>query len=137
MTNRLLDWWRNRPAFSGMKGDSRSANLQSVSFDDEGINQTDWRGSEHTPSRVNWAEVAKVVAYKRDCYAYDLICIAIADASDVIRIELDEHSEGYQALMDALPNQLPGCLAPNQWWERVAQPPFETSWTELYRREPA
>ena len=135
MKDRLLDWWRNRPAFSGMSGDSSRGIARSVSFDDEGINQTDSDGCEQIINHIAWAEVAKVLAYKRDCYAYDLICIAIADVDDVIRIELDEHSDGYQPLMDALPNNLPGCLAPKEWWDRVAQPPFETNWTELYHRE--
>jgi hypothetical protein len=94
------------------------------------LTRTDDGGTKQTELR--WSEVSRVVAYKRDCYAIDLICIAFSTAAGAV--EVNEEMEGWDALTDALPMLLPGTPDKSQWWQKVAQPPFATNATALFSR---
>lgn len=80
-----------------------------------------------------WSEVTAIHAFKRDVFAYDLLCVAITDPEGVI--ELDEEMEGWENLIEALPSYLPGTLSRADWWEKVAFPTFATNMTTLYSKE--
>jgi hypothetical protein len=124
---RLRTWWSERQA-------ARAIVSRSVSCDAVRILQVDRFGDQEEQVRVRWDEVSAVFAYKRDCFAIDKIYIALADAADKIRVEISEDDTGYESLISELPKYLPGCLAHNDWFLRVAVPAFKTNWTELYRR---
>jgi len=64
----------------------------------------------------------------------DLIPQVLGDETLRTWIEVTEHDEGYQELIAELPHHLPGCLSAEEWWQRVAQPPFETQWTPLFQK---
>jgi hypothetical protein len=79
-----------------------------------------------------WSDVNRVLAYKRDCITVDLICLAIGTPADAV--EVDEEMEGWTTLVAKLPTYLPGCLAYEQWFAKVAFPAFETNTFEIFRR---
>jgi hypothetical protein len=81
---------------------------------------------------VPWSDVVSVSAFKRDIYTYDLICIALETAEGCL--EVNEDMEGWGAMVDALPEHLPGTPDNTEWWEKVALPPFVTNWTTLFTR---
>jgi hypothetical protein len=107
---------------------------RTVCCDEGGVSQTECFVDREVQTRVVWAEVTAVFAYKQDCFAVDRIWIAIADQHDRVRVELNEDDVGYQALIDELPKRLPGCPSPDEWFTRVAIPAFETNLTVLFRR---
>jgi len=85
------------------------------------------------PPRVfQWREIKAIVAYKRDCFAYDLLCLAVEDASGVI--EICEQDDGWDDFIKALGTNLPGSVPRENWWPQVVQPPFATNPTVVYRR---
>jgi len=83
-------------------------------------------------AEVYWSEVVRLVAYKRDCFAIDLICLGLV--TDKRFVEVNEEMEGWEGLIDALPTYLPGTLEKADWWEKVAFPAFATNWTTLFTK---
>jgi hypothetical protein len=81
---------------------------------------------------LTWNEIEKVVAYKRDLYTIDLICLGFATAKQTI--ELNEEMHGWSQLVEKLPSLLPGTPEMSDWWERVAKPPFAPSIATLFKR---
>ena len=82
--------------------------------------------------RAKWTEIARVVAFKRDIYAYDLLCMAFE--VDGLSFEFDEEMEGWKSMIDSLPGYLPGFPRPDEWWKAVVLPPFATNMTQLFPR---
>jgi len=104
-----------------------------IQFDETGLmvtaSHTD--GSE-SKTELKWNEVNGVVAYKRDCYTVDLICIGFANPDGAV--ELDEEMDGWNALIGAVPRLLPGTISKQECWDKVAQPPFAANPTTLLSR---
>jgi hypothetical protein len=50
-------------------------------------------------------------------------------------MDVSEDDPGFAELIAELGRRLPGLPGVDDWWDKVAQPPFETQWTELYRRD--
>jgi len=81
---------------------------------------------------LRWSDVESVLAYKRDVFAHDLICLRFSTAEGTL--EVDEEMQGWPHLVEILPEFLPGTPSFADWWERVAQPPFAPSIITLYKR---
>jgi hypothetical protein len=82
---------------------------------------------------IKWNEVEKAVAFKRDLWAVDQICVFIS-RSDNTGIELDEEMKNWSEFIDALPKFLPNCKPSAAWFLDVAFPAFAENFTELYNR---
>lgn len=80
-----------------------------------------------------WEDVVELAAYKWDLFSYDLICFkfSLADGSFV---EAHEEMEGWEELCRALWKHLPGFPAVDDWFSKVAFPPFKPNLTILFRR---
>jgi hypothetical protein len=85
------------------------------------------------PNYFQWGEITTVLAYKRDCFSVDLICLAVGDASTVV--EINEEDAGWEAFIRAMEKNLPGSLPFDAWWPAVAQPPFATHRMTVYSKE--
>ena len=107
----------------------------SVHCDETGLTQIMHSGKSTQTHRLDWDGVTRVLAYKRDCFAVDQICVVIGTADDHDWIEIREDDEGYESLINQMPTRMVGCAAPNEWWERVALPPSAAQWTQIYARE--
>jgi|SRR6185369_511463 hypothetical protein len=81
---------------------------------------------------LRWQEVNAVVAYKRDLFTVDEICLAFSSPAG--RLEISEQMDGWSPLIAILPTYLPGLPVADQWWKKVAQPPFATNATTLFSR---
>ena len=84
-------------------------------------------------TRLAWEEINAVFAYKRDCFSVDQIRLILGDERNWV--EVTEDDIGFKVLIRELPRRIPGFPSVDDWWDRVAQPPFETQWTELYRHQ--
>jgi hypothetical protein len=82
-----------------------------------------------------WAQVEEVVAFKRDEWSTDLICLDIHVVPDGWYL-VHEGMEGFDVLVDRLPALLPGTLAHREWFPVVAFPPFARNPTVIFARSP-
>jgi len=83
--------------------------------------------------RLHWKDVNGVVAYKRDLFLYDEICLGFSSPDG--GVEVNEQMQGWDTLIKALPSYLAGVPSWDQWWDKVAKPPFATNATTLFSRE--
>jgi len=81
----------------------------------------------------NWREVTRLFAFKRDIFAVDLICFAF-ELHGFETLEVNEHMQGWNTLVAAVPIRLPGALAQEEWFQKVAFPAFALCWTQIYPR---
>jgi hypothetical protein len=81
---------------------------------------------------LRWNDVKTVLAYKRDLYATDPICLGFISPDGTI--EVDEEMQGWSQLVEKLHSLLPGTPPASDWWERVAKPPFASCVTKLFER---
>jgi hypothetical protein len=86
------------------------------------------------PARIEWRDVDRATAFKRDLFAVDLLCLALIRA-DGSAVELDEDMKGWDAFVQSLPARLPGCAKWESWFADVAFPAFERNETEVFRRQ--
>ena len=80
---------------------------------------------------VPWGTIARVAAFKRDCYVIDSIRLLVATA-DGRGYECSEDDEGFDEAVQPLPCHLAGCVAFTDWFATVAFPAFETNFTQIY-----
>ncbi len=80
---------------------------------------------------IAWQDIAYLLAYKRDLWAVDLICIEVGTCHG-FAFEIDEEMDGWEFVVNHLPEYLPGCPAYADWWDAVAHPPFARNETQLY-----
>jgi hypothetical protein len=108
-----------------------------ISFDADQI-ETSWCTLEGQvgASRLRWADVHSVVAFKRDLYIVDLMCLAFNSGS-AGALEVHEEMRGWQDLVDALPDHLPGSTPFPDWWAVVAFPAFAANPTTIFSRAAA
>lgn len=82
---------------------------------------------------LNWKDIVKLEAFKRDCFAFDLICLAMC-LNDNTEVEINEEMKGWLPLVRKLPEYLSGCDEFDEWFDIVSQPPFKENLTVIYRR---
>jgi len=79
----------------------------------------------------SWKDVTQVMAFKRDCWSVDLICLEF-ELNGKMVVEVNEEMEGWKGLAEAMTAHLPGALAFSDWWEKVVSPAFEPCPTHIY-----
>lgn len=104
-----------------------------IQFDQTGMTVTARHadGSE-SKTELKWNEVNGVVAYKRDCFTVDLICLGFTTPDG--GVELNEEMDGWEALIDAVPSLVPGTTPKEEWWDKVVDLPFAANPTVLFSR---
>jgi hypothetical protein len=103
----------------------------SIQLDNAGLTRTAHLtdGSVST-FRAKWTEITRVITFKRDCFAYDLLCIEIE--VDGLAFEFDEEMEGWEGMINSFPEYMPGFPRRDEWWDGVVQPSFATNVTQLF-----
>jgi hypothetical protein len=106
-----------------------------IRSDDLGVRiETSDRDRRPSPApAILWSDVHRAAAYKRDLFAYDLMCLFLARA-DGSGLELDEEMDGWMELLETLHLRLPGCRPHAEWYFEVMLPPFESRLREIYAR---
>lgn len=82
---------------------------------------------------IAWRDTVRIEAFKRDLYAVDLICLNIV-LTQGAPVEINEEMDGWESLVEKLPEYLPGCQTVEQWFQPVAFPAFKPNFTVIYRR---
>jgi hypothetical protein len=78
-----------------------------------------------------WDDVVRIVAFKRDVFAFDQICVAF-DLADGTVAETDEGMSGFPDLVAGLPERFREM--DRGWWSKVELPPFESRPTRVWSR---
>ena len=89
--------------------------------------------NENGNKSFRWDDAILLIAFKRDLFAVDRICLGI-ELKDGETIEVDEEMKGWDSLVQKLPEYLPGCKSFAEWFEVVAFPAFELNATRIFER---
>lgn len=71
---------------------------------------------------VRWSDIRLICTYKRDLFAYDLICIGFETSSGEF-VEIDEQMNGFMAVVKQMEQTFPGIRS--DWHRTVMLPAFE------------
>ena len=82
---------------------------------------------------MKWDDVRRVAAFKRDVLTSGVLCLALTDSANVII--LDESMEGWNGLVAALPDQVPGAPDAGEWRSAIVAPSEAANWTVLFRAQ--
>lgn len=125
LLDQVAEWARSR---------RRPNESVTVQIDAGGITQITESARGTVRVHLAWDRVLSVYGFKRDCFTIDQICLLLGDDESDRWIEVTEDDSGYKALLEELPVRVQGFPCAEEWWRRVALPPFETQLTLLYRR---
>lgn len=73
---------------------------------------------------VRWSDVCLIRTYKRDVFAYELVCI-LFETNSGANVEIDEKMTGFGAIIKRLAKEFPNI--PADWFDRVAFPPLKAN----------
>jgi len=92
-----------------------------------------WRGPSHDNGEivVAWKDTLRIEVFKRDMWAADLICLSFITKENKA-VEVNEEMDGWDSLVDKLPEYFPGCRTFEDWFQTVAFPAFKTNLTVIY-----
>lgn len=82
---------------------------------------------------MDWRDVRRVIAYKRDMLGYDLVCLRIE--VDGEPLEIDEDALGWGEVLEQLPRSLPGAADVKALYPKIVQPAFEPNEMLVFSRE--
>lgn len=104
-----------------------------ITLDTEGF-EVDSHDEKIAATRISWNSVTGAIAYKRNLFAYDLICLG-AEVNWDSSIELDEQMEGWDAFCRSFQMYVAESVPFEEWYAKVILPPFKTCETHVYRRD--
>ncbi len=79
---------------------------------------------------IRWQEIIEIAAWKRDLVAVDLICLGFRWAGSEVYKEVDEETEGWDALIKQIRHRYGA--DDREWWREVAFPAFATNLTTIW-----
>src|SRR5262245_40587189 len=103
-----------------------------IAFDEGGFSLAH-AGKSQGSDRLEWASVQKAVAFKRDLWTVDMVCLAL-ETRDSLVLELNEEMVGWQEYIEALPKHLDGARPCAEWFPEVVVPAFKTNSTLVFER---
>jgi len=141
LLDRLLNPWMAKRRVAKLLADVRAGRVpkktdfsHEICFNESGFSVVNLKKTDATPLSMNWSEVCKAAAFKRDLFTVDLVCLFLS-GHDRSGLELHEDMKGWKEFIDALPSFLPTCKAPEQWFMEVALPAFATNAAEIFSRQ--
>lgn len=81
---------------------------------------------------IEWPQVREVVAFKRDRFIVDDVCLSFLVGERWI--EVHEDMPGWQQLVDGLDRRIMGVTPSREWRPRVVHPPFARNEEVIFRR---
>lgn len=107
----------------------RSASIQ---VDNTGLRRVaEYSDGSVKSAGMKWGDVRRVAAFKRDVLTSGVLCLALTDAANVII--LDESMEGWNGLVAALRDQIPGARDAGEWRNAIITPPDAANWSVLFQ----
>lgn len=101
-----------------------------ISADEAGIKVDSGSGGRPV---IAWDQVTRIVAFKRDVYSHDLICLLI-ETKDKSVLDINESMPGWTELVNELEIRLPSAKPHADWFTEVVFPAFVPSPTDVFIR---
>lgn len=89
--------------------------------------------SDETSNSLNWASIAEAIAFKRDLFCVDQVCIVFC-SNDGFELEVNEGMKGWNELCQVLPIYLPRTPAWEEWFMQITTRAFELNSILLFRK---
>lgn len=86
---------------------------------------------DNAPHTINWSEIDKIVAYKKDLVAYDLVVMEIVVGENALKI--NEETPGWFQMIIKQKEIFE--TIPQDWELNIVQPAFAKNYTVLYERK--
>jgi hypothetical protein len=83
---------------------------------------------------MNWADVKRVVAFRRDVLTSAVVSVAVTDKANVV--VLDEQMNGWPTLIESLPAHITLATTFAEWLDQTTGEPLASHWTILYQTQP-
>jgi hypothetical protein len=80
--------------------------------------------------QMQWSDVRRVAAFRRDVMTQAVLCVAVTDSSQVV--VLDEGMEGWDGLLKELSKHLSESASFTQWRESIQTESQDSYWTALF-----
>lgn len=80
---------------------------------------------------VRWDEIQEIIAFKRDIFSYDIICLGFRVDDSETFIEVAEDFPGYKQFLKTVESRFP---LKDGWWNDVAVPAFATNMMQIWAR---
>jgi hypothetical protein len=80
---------------------------------------------------MNWADVKRIVAFRRDVLTNAVVSVAVTDKANVV--VLDEQMNGWPTLIESLPTHVALATTFAEWLNESAHEPLSAHWTILFR----
>lgn len=109
---------------------SRRTRKRGIQLDDGGFSVS-LDGSD--AARVDWLSVEEIVAFKRDWFGYDEICLGFRCECNDGFWWVGEEDVGFKELQAAVERRFDGLR--EDWWSVAAFPAFEENWSSIWLRE--
>ena len=90
-------------------------------------------GKIRNEDQIPWSTILELEVFKRDVFAYDLICLTIKHSGGE-SVEIDEEDLLWEVFVSSLPDRLDGVRPWSEWFTEVAFPAFETKNQTIYTR---
>jgi hypothetical protein len=119
---------------TGRSLENRHKSLDKITFDTAAFAVTRRKGRSLQSQSMAWSEVYSAIAFKRDLFIVDCVCLLLAGENGT-GVEVDEEMEGWSEFTGALPGHLPGCEAWEEWFLKVTSAAFAANATEIYSRK--
>lgn len=82
---------------------------------------------------IFWESIKEIIAYKRDLFTIDLVCLRVYHSNDQY-FEINEELIDFDALLDQLPERLRGFPERKMYWGKLIQPAFAENEMQLWHR---
>lgn len=83
--------------------------------------------------QILWADISVIEVFKRDMFAYDLICLTIKYEGGE-PVEIDEEDPHWDIFVGKLHKRLDGAQPWGKWFSNVAFPAFTANAQTIYTR---
>ena len=104
-----------------------------IEIEGNGFSISSPQKKETTKKEIKWNQIKEILAYKRDLFAVDLICLGFHLSDDANLYEVHEEMLGYKNLVETIESRFE--VNPKDWWTKVAFPAFETNATVIWQKE--
>jgi hypothetical protein len=140
VVDRWITPWRHQKIMDKIIDDIRSGKTTKpqdyhfgISFDSAGFVVTALKKTSGKPISMTWSEIVRIVAFKRDLFSTDCVCLMML-RHDNMGVEVDEEMKGWSEFTQTLPIYLPGCKPWSGWFMEITTPAFAPNETEIFSR---
>jgi hypothetical protein len=80
---------------------------------------------------MNWADVKRIAAFRRDVLTSAVVSVAVTDAANVV--VLDERMDGWAPLIERLPAHVTLATGFAEWLNQALKEPLSSHWAILFK----